>query len=445
MLVLALVSLEIPLALSLRARVNAEVRGQARSQADVVAATASELLAPAARPQLRGLVATSARSVRGRVIAVDSRGALLADSAGVSRVGDDYGNRPEIAAALRGHPFQSTRHSETLRVQILATAVPILRHGRPAGAVRITQSVEAVRRAVRDTIVGLALIAAVVLVLGLVAGALIAGGIARPISRLDLAVRRVAEGHLEARAPVEGSREQRSLARTFNEMAERLSRLLRSQQDFVADASHQLRTPLTGMRLRIEELQQKVGSGAGAGDLDAVVREIDRLAAIVEELLVLTRAGERELPGSVVDLADAAHRAVERWTALARERAIRLQAADDAAGAGVWCAASDLDRALDALIENAIHYSPSGSTVTVAARPAGLEVLDEGPGLEPGEEERVFERFHRGRAGREAPSGTGLGLPIARELAREWGGTVTLANRPQGGVRAAFSLPRHPG
>src|SRR3712207_2531656 len=101
---------------------------------------------------------------------------------------------------------------------LLATAVPVVRDGRPAGAVRVTQSFEAVERAVRRSWVGLALIGLLVLGLGLLAGAFVAGQIARPVRRLDEAARRVADGELSTRAEVEGSAEQQSLARTFNEM-----------------------------------------------------------------------------------------------------------------------------------------------------------------------------------------------------------------------------------
>ncbi len=444
MLLLALIALGVPLAVSLRDRVDAEVKGQARSQADVVAASAGELLDPSQRPALRKLVGVSADSVRGRVIVVNRRGRLIADSAGAP-AGRDYADRPEIRKALKGHGEQITRDSKTLGAQILATTAPVLSGGRTAGAVRVTQSVSAVHSAVKTAILDLAALAGVVLVLGLAAGAVVAQQIARPIRRLDRAARQVATGDLDATVAVEGSTEQRSLARAFNEMTQRVKRLLRGQQDFVADASHQLRTPLTGLRLRLEALEERSGSdAASAAELEAALGEIDRLSLIVEELLVLSRAGEHELPAQSVDLGDAAARAMERWRHGAGERSVELVLGSSAAPAEAWCATHDLDRSIDALLENALLYSPPGSTVTIEAGPGLIEVLDRGPGLEPGEEEAVFERFRRGSAGRRRTGGTGLGLPIARELTRQWGGEVTLGPREGGGTVASIRLPVPP-
>jgi len=241
-LLLAVIALGLPLTVSLRDRVDSEVRGQARSQADVVAATASELLEREQRAGLRRLVRLSAASVRGRVIVVGGDGRLLADSAG-GPTGRSYASRPEIRSALNGRGEQLTRGSSSLDSDILATAVPVFEHGRAAGAVRITQSVDAVDRAVRTSILDLAALAGVVLLLGLAAGALIARQISLPIRRLDRAAQDVARGELNTAVALEGTSEQRSLARAFNEMTQRIERLLRSQRDFVADASHQLRTP----------------------------------------------------------------------------------------------------------------------------------------------------------------------------------------------------------
>lgn len=440
MLLLALIAFGVPLALSLRDRVDAEVKSQARSQADVVATTASELIDPPQPRVLRKLVERSAESVRGRVIVVDASGRLLADSAGTA-LGRSYEDRPEVDSALRGHAEQITRNSETLGTEILATAVPILEHARPRGAVRITQSVDAVNRAVKTSILDVAALAAVVLALGVIAGALIAQQIARPIRRLDGAARRVAGGDLDTTVPIEGSKEQRSLSRTFNEMTQRIKRLLRVQQDFVADASHQLRTPLTGLRLRLEGLAERFRGDSGVErELGAAMGEIDRLSLIVDELLILSRAGEHELPGERIDLAAATRRAAERWRAAAEDRGIGIEVVAGSGPAEGWCAVPDLERSLDALVENALVYSPAGTTVQLEAAPGRIAVLDEGPGLAPGEEEAVFERFSRGSAGRRGAKGTGLGLAIARELTRQWGGDVRLHNRAGGGLAATIEL-----
>jgi two-component system, OmpR family, sensor kinase len=440
-LLLALIALGVPLAISLRDRVDAEVRGQARSQADVVAATASELIGTTRSQRLQRLLRVSAASVRGRVIAVNRNGVLVADSAGPAPP-IDYSSRPEIRSALNGRGVQISRDSKTLGEEILATSAPVLAQGRPAGAIRVTQSVAAVSRAVHSSIVGLAILAGVVLLLGLIAGAIVAQRLARPIRRLDDVARTVAGGDLGAAAPVEGSKEQRSLARSFNEMTERVRRLLRVQQDFVADASHQLRTPLTGLWLRLEGLSDRFqGDRAARRELDAGMREIDRLSQIVDELLVLSRAGEHELPGERILLGEAIRQAAERWQPAAAERELEIRVSGGDGEAAAWIAGPDLARALDALVENALRYSPPGSTVSLASAGNRIEVRDEGPGLAAGEEETVFERFSRGEAGRHAAAGTGLGLPIARELTRQWGGDVVLANRPEGGLRATIEVP----
>jgi signal transduction histidine kinase len=430
----------VPLALNLRDRVDSEVRAQARSQADVVAATASDMLDRGSRVRLQRLAQTAAASVSGRVLIVDRAGSVLADSAGAGELGADYSLRPEIGAALKGDAYQRVRHSDTLNTDLLATGVPIIHSGRPNGAVRVTQSVAAVHRAVRRTLGGLALIAGVVLALGLLAGVVIARQISRPMRRLTQAAREIAHGDLDHRAPVEGSAEQRSLAQSFNEMTDKLSRAVTTEKRFVADASHQLRTPLTGLRLRLEEASHAETPAEAEPDLRESMREVDRLAGMVDELLALSRAQNGSGPGSELDPVAIADDGVARWQAAARERGVELVRAHDRAPARVFGAAPDAERALDSLIENAIVYSPHGR-VRVRVDRREIEVLDDGPGLGSGEEEQVFERFHRGTAGRAGASGTGLGLSIARQLAERWGGEVTLSNREDGrGARAVLRL-----
>lgn len=428
-LVLAVGALLVPLVRSVRDRVSAEVKTQALAQADAAAALAASTNAA----ELARLVSTTARNVRGRVVVTGPNGRVIADSSPGS-VGADFSNRPEIAAALRKRVFQEARPSETLGQRILATAVPI-RGGR-RGAVRITQSVAAVDRAVNQATVGLVLIGGVVLALGLFAGALLAASVVRPMRRLAAAARRAGEGDLGVRVPEEGAREQRELGRAFNEMTARVQRMVDAQQSFVADASHQLRTPLTGLRLRLEEAAAVAGDGPAREQVDGALGEVDRLSNMVTELLVLSESGEARSPDASVDPLRACRRAATRWGG--HDASVVVEGGD---GASVRCVEADLDRILDVLIENALWYGPPGQRVVVGVDAGRITVTDQGTGLGEGEEEAVFNRFHRGSAGRGVRGGTGLGLPIARELATRWDGTVTLANAASGGAVATVILP----
>jgi signal transduction histidine kinase len=442
-LLLALIAFAVPLGFSLRDRVDEEVKLQAQSQADIVAATAGQLVAPVRSAELNALVRSAASSSRGRVIVVDRSGRLIADSSGAAQIGTSFARRPEVAAALSGRRLQQTRRSQTLGENLLATARPVLRGRHTIGAVRVTQSIAAVHRAVRRSIGGLVLIAAVVLLLGLIAGALIARKLGGPLRRLEATARQIARGDMDRRAPVEGTTEQRSLARSFNEMTDQVSRALTSQREFVADASHELRTPMTGLRLRVEEartaLTEEGDVESAREELDGSIAEVDRLSHIVDELLLLSRAGAPDAPPDDLDLGVAASAAVGRWSAAAQTRGVALRAEVDSP-AVVRCARPDMDRALDSLVENAVQYSPPGTAVAVRASGGRVEVVDEGPGLAPDELQSVFERFHRGRASRGGPPGTGLGLPIARELLRRWDGVTTIANRRDGGACATIEF-----
>ena len=222
--VLVLVALELPLALTVSDRADAELEAQAAAQAHLIAASASGRLGDSAA--LDRVVERGARDLSGRVVVVGPGGRLLADSAG-DRPGTSYAGRPEIAAVLaRGRTEQGRRYSATLDQNLLYTAVPVVSRGQRVGAVRVTQSVEALEQRVRRDVLVLLGLGGVALVLGLVLAWLLAGSLARPLHALAHAARRVGRGELEVRAAVKGSTEQQEVARAFNEMAERLGQVL---------------------------------------------------------------------------------------------------------------------------------------------------------------------------------------------------------------------------
>jgi signal transduction histidine kinase len=435
-LVLVLIALEIPLALSLSNRVDAEVKAQAAAQAQVVAAATSGRLGD--RAELGRLVRDAGRDLGARVIVTDRRGRLLADSAGGGLRLSSYADRPEIAAALAGNAEQGTRHSDTLGGDLLYTAVPVIDAGRPVGAVRITQSVAEVGERVRRNVLVVVGVGLAALALGLGLAWVLAGSLAGPLRALARTARRVEEGELDARADITGAREQREVALAFNDMTDRLAQALESQREFVGNASHQLRTPLTGLRLRLEAAGLKTTDPAVEHELRLAEAEVERLTRLLNALLTLAREGDRPALRAPVSLRRVAEAAFERWQPRAGGTGHRLEL-EGAEEPFVRAGEEDVAIVLDNLIENALVYSPPGTTVTITWSGEGrLAVLDEGPGIQPGEERHLFERFRRGRADR---PGTGLGLAIVETLARRWGGSASIATRAAGGARAEVVFP----
>jgi signal transduction histidine kinase len=361
----------------------------------------------------------------------------LASPAARGRVppgGDRWESRPEIRAALAGEWTHARRSSRELGRTIEFTAGPVLRPGHAPLALRVSgadagsRDAAATRRALRTS----AEVGAAVLVFGLLGAALLARQLTRPLHALEGAAREIAGGNLSRIAPVAGAREHRVLAGAFNRMTEQLVSMIRRQEAFAADASHQLRTPLAAHRLRLELLARRLQDrGAAERELRLALDEADRLRDVLDRMLErsVATAALADLGG--VDLLDAARAAVERWQMVAADRGIALRL-DRQSGPGRGaCDAQDLQLILDVLIENALKYAPQHTTVTVSASARAIEVADEGPGLARDEVDRVFERFHRGSASR-GTGGAGLGLAIARDVAERWGARMTIENRTAG-------------
>ena len=438
-LTLIIVALEVPLALNLAKRIDAEVKNEAAAQAFLVAANASGRLQQPQR--LAAVVRRAGSDLGGRVIVVNARGDLISDSTVGATKPLQYRSpaRPEIGIALSGQRAQGERHSDTLGQDLLYTAVPVTNAGHIVGAVRVTQDLAAVHDRIRRGILALIAIGAFALVLGLALAWFLAGSLSRPLRNLAATARRVEGGDLDARAEVAGATEQREVSAAFNDMTGRLGTVLAAQREFVANASHQLRTPLTGLRLRLESARAKAGADA-ARELEAAELEVERLARLLTSLLTLAREGDKPA-ARPVSLARAAERAYERWAATAEQegRELELLGSGDATISG---SEEDLAILLDNLIENALNYSPTRVSVDWghSGEEAWLAVLDEGPGLAPGEETSLFDRFARGSAGNSQP-GTGLGLAIVETLAHRWRGEASLSNRLEGGTRAEVRFP----
>jgi signal transduction histidine kinase len=449
-LVVVIVALEVPLGINLQRRVRAETQTRALVTALTVAAVVgSENVASAQAPNVDPAKTDLQRWVRehfshtedGRIVIVDTAGSLLADSTGATNLGRPFatGGRPELGRVLSTRrPYTAFRFSETLGEEILVAAAPIIDE-RFVGVVRYTTGVGDVQSGVRRAILGAVGIGVAALLAGLVVAFALADSLSRPLSRLAGAARRLGGGDLSTRAQsAEGVREIEELGRSFDDMAERLEATVKAQREFVANASHQLRTPLTGMKLRLESAIEASSDPDARRQLEAADREVDRLAEIVERLLLMSRRIEQGTVGAV-DVDDAIGRAVERW----RDRAEQAGATVDADGrAGAAVAdANDVDQMLDNLIDNAISYAPGHVRVSGASDDGQvlIAVEDAGPGIAPAEMARVTERFYRGAG--VSPGGSGLGLAIVRELAERSGGSVRVGRSPAGGARIEVRLP----
>jgi signal transduction histidine kinase len=374
-----------------------------------------------------------------RVVVVNAGGRSIVDSQGA--VNQDFTNREEIVSALSGAIVSGRRRSETLGRDLLYVAVPVASGGEVYGAVRITADPADVESSIHRFWWTLAGVALVVLAAMAMVGWVVARSISRPVRDMREAAIRAGSGDLEVRIdPGDAPAELGELAERFNEMAARLRDLIATQRAFVGDASHQLRTPLTALRLRLENLEEEVKGGAQI-EVRAALAEVDRLGRLVTQLLALARSDETPLPPETADLAKQVRERSDLWSALAGERGVRVVAEGCDRPVMGWVIPGAVDQMLDNLIDNALAVSPEGSDLLVRLAPGDthhrIQVIDAGPGMAEEDRERAFDRFWRSDTDR---PGTGLGLAIVRRLAAASGGTAELHEAPTGGVEAVVTL-----
>jgi signal transduction histidine kinase len=392
-------------------------------------------------PTLDGILDRYAADTDARVVVVGADGRLLADSDTARELGRDFSTRPEIATALGGGVATGTRRSETLGQTLLYVAVPVASGGRVFGAVRASVPTSRVDALVRRYWLVLGSIALIVLSVVALAGMWLARWVSRPLTDLRDATRAAEAGDLTVRADASnGPEEVREVAHAFNDMVARLDVLVGTQEEFVADASHQLRSPLTALRLRIENLRYDADPTAEA-DLDGALEEVERLSRLVNGLLALARA-DRRAPGRALrEVAPLLEARGEAWAAAAAEAGVVLEVS---AQPGIRCdlAEGALEQVLDNLLANAIEAAPPGTAVALAAAAGGgaaeISVTDAGPGMDAESREHAFDRFWRGRDDRH---GSGLGLAIVKRLVEADGGTVRLEEAEGGGLHAVVTLP----
>jgi signal transduction histidine kinase len=448
--VLVLIGLEVPLGFSFARSERRRLEQSVHQDAVTLAIRSEENLESgpdaAGQAELRTLLARYRRESGDRVVITDAAGRPVATSepsADAERERHDVLQPPEIARALNGHETSGSRPSRSLGGDVWYEAVPVKSGNRVTGVVRVTHPTSSVDARVRDNWLLLAGIGGGVLAVVFVVSLLVARSVTRPLGELGRAASHLGHGNLTARAPVPpGPAEVRLLAQEFNTTAARLESLMGAQQSFVADASHQLRTPLAALRLRLENLESEV-EPAAAEDVEGARAEVERLTRLVDGLLALAKAERAPSEPTNVDVGGVIAGRRDAWLAFAAEHDVRLTAE---VPSELWARASTerLEQVLDNLLNNALAQAPAGTTVSLgAARQRDrvqVWVRDEGPGMSAADRARAFDRFWRGPTAPSENGGFGLGLAIVRQLVTADGGSIELRPRPGGGLEVAVDL-----
>jgi signal transduction histidine kinase len=265
----------------------------------------------------------------------------------------------------------------------------------------------------------------------------------RPVRILDAVTHDIATGRMNSRVGASGGPpELRRLARSFNEMADNVENVLEQQRAFVADASHQLRNPLSALLLRIELLALELPKGNE--EIASVQSEGKRLARVLDDLLDLALAEHAEADLCLTDITELAEERVDAWLPVAERRGVRLSY-DGPPGATGWADPIALSSALDAVIDNALKFTPEGESVGVGvesdSETVRITVADGGPGLSEEELERIGDRFWRSSRHQNV-AGSGLGLSISRALLAAGGGTMAYGRSESRGLRVTLGVPR---
>jgi len=430
-LVATLLSLAVvPLGLSLTANERASFQFDVQSAADQVAAQAEEYLSDHDPPTAMYSALADA-AARGDCATVYDTALKVVAATRCDQASD--ATSAALAAKVRGGTDQASGRDGVW----LLVAVPIGDDGNTSGVAVLARSADPMNDRITAVWAWLAGTGVGVLLLGVGFALWLGRWVARPLTVLGASAASFGDGALDTRAPVAaGPREVRELSSAFNRMADRIQSLIGSHREWVADVSHQLRTPLTALRLRVDVLADEADGQESAAGLQV---ELARLGSLVDGLLAVARA-EGSVPRPETVRADevAADR-VAAWEPVARERGVTLLARCPRPAAA-RLGPGTLEQMLDNLIANALDSVPEGGRVEVRATVADgrveLRVVDDGPGMSAQARANAFHRF-----GQSSTGGNGLGLAIVHRLAAANGARVALEETPGGGLTAVLRLP----
>lgn len=422
-LVAVLAGVVVPLGVLVTGQQADDFRADALNAGQAIGAVAEEHLDDKAPMSALRTVVTRFAIAGDRIAVLDARGALVAQGGGTVP--------PQVIEAVRaGAPLPAVPDA-------VAVATPIRDAGRPLGMSVLVRDAEPLHH--RQAVLWTTLLAAAAatLVVGAVVGWSLGRWMTRPLTSLAGAAHGIGRGE-PARADEEvGPRQVREVAVAFNDMADRVAALIEAQRGVTADVSHQLRTPLAALRLRLELLVGELPPEQGE-EVASMVEETNRLARLVDGLLAVARADATAAAPQPQDLSALAAARVDAWRPVAAERGIEISL--DVEHAVARATPGHLEQILDNLLDNAIEALSAGDRicVMVRARPDGaaVTIADNGPGMPAEQRAHALDRFVTDRDG-----GSGLGLAIVRRLVTADHGSAALTETPGGGLTVQVVLP----
>lgn len=449
LMTLVLLALETPLALTLASREADLVRADRLADATRFASLS--------RPVLRNGAVGAIREELGRYDELYGIGAAVVDRDRhpvVTSARYELGpqpTEPALRAALAGQQYSSPEYVWPWRSASLVVAVPINDGGEALGMVIIVSPTTRVRSAVAGWWAALGGVGLLAVLACVITAVRLAGWVLRPITVLDVMTHEIAAGDRDAHVSHQfGPPELRRLTESFNDMADAVSDAIDRQRAFVAHASHQLRNPLTALRLRVEGLGPSLNDEYGRAEHRFAMEETDRLAQVLDGLLTLARAERGQHKLVVIDAVAVAESRVTAWAPLARNRNITLSFSTAHRSAHAYTVPTALDQALDALIDNAVKFGDHGGQVEVGVEllDAGVavHVRDDGPGMTSVQLEQATERFWRAPDAQNI-DGSGLGLTIVAVLVDVSGGRLAVRQATPRGLEAIlwFRAPERSG
>ena len=444
---------------------------QDRAKTDQLAVELEPLYASGQMSALQARLEMASGELGGRLMLLDATGKVQADS--YSELNGSRLELPEVASILlKGqtvdygvHKLSGSNHLSSTLLSFLFrpydpnsewvsySTAALMHDGKTVGVLLFSSPIQEMMARLfllQDRMVFYFLIAAV---FSIAVALIFSRVITRPIAALTRSIQRMGRGDLSVRVPEKGTGELRRLSETFNAMSEKLDLLDKSRNQFVSNASHELKTPLTTMKILIESMiyQPNMDSELHSEFLTDINKEIDRLNLIISDLLTLVSVDSKTMrlnrePFSLAQLVtDTAHRLAP--VASTRRQEIKLQLADRCE---MFADSAKLTQVVYNLMDNALKYTQEGGVIRIrlirSGRDAILSISDNGPGIPKADQAHIFDRFYRVDKARDrATGGTGLGLSIVHQMVLMHGGTISVDSEEGHGTTFTLELPIHQG